>query len=101
MESKNLNQTQLRKLTGWSRRKASELVGGEMRYNGDVVNEGAFAMSIAPWELLMHPADANQVKTLLAAVDQAAVRKVAENSMEFRGESGDNDEPAAPSRKHG
>lgn len=54
----------LREKAGWSKRKLSELINGQMRYNKHVVNEAASVMNIAPYELLMHPSDAMEIRQL-------------------------------------
>lgn len=82
----------LRELTGWSKRKMSELINGQMRYNRDVINEAARALNIQPFELLMHPSDAAEIKSLRAIVHQQAVRLVAEDRSAWPGA----DDPAAP-----
>lgn len=53
-----LKQARLCELTGWDKRKASDLVTGKQRYNRDTLNEAAAALNIAPFEMLLHPADA-------------------------------------------
>lgn len=77
MQCAGLDQAGLRRLTGWSKRKASELFNGAMRYNRDVLNEAAAAMHIAPFELLLHPDDAFALRRLQeSAIQIAAERQV-------------------------
>lgn len=64
MASKNMSQADLCRATGFPKAKVSELVNGKSRYNRDVVNAVAHAMHIDPYEILMHPADANRIKRL-------------------------------------
>ena len=64
LASKNMNQADLCRATGFPKAKVSELVTGKSRYNRDVVNTISAAMQIDPFELLMHPADANRIKRL-------------------------------------
>lgn len=59
-----MRQAQLCLATGWDKRKASELVNGKQRYNRDTVNEAAAALNIAPFELLLSPADAMALRRL-------------------------------------
>ena len=60
----HMRQARLCELTGSDKRKASELVGGKQRYNRDTVNEAAAALNIAPFELLLSPADAMALRRL-------------------------------------
>jgi transcriptional regulator with XRE-family HTH domain len=60
----NMRQARLCEVTGWDKRKASDLVGGKQRYNRDAVNEAAAALNIAPFELLLSPADAMALRRL-------------------------------------
>lgn len=85
MDHFHLNQDSLRAKTGWSKRKASDLCTGEQRYNRDSLNEAAFAMNIAPYELLLHPDDAYEIKNLRAAVRQEALKLVADNRVDWTG----------------
>lgn len=83
MEATGIDQAELRRRTGWSRRKASEICTGQQRYNRDSLNDAARAMNIAPFELLLHPADANEIKSLRAAVRTEALKLVADNTKPF------------------
>lgn len=64
MASKDMSQADLCRATGFPKAKVSELVNGKSRYNRDVVNTLSRALHIDPYELLMHPADANRIKRL-------------------------------------
>lgn len=75
---------QMRKLTGWSKRKASDLISGEQRYNRDTLNEAALALNCAPFELLLHPDDAMRIRRWRADIEAEAVRLVAEKPAEFQ-----------------
>lgn len=67
-----MKQAKLCALTGWDKRKASELVTGKQRYNRDSLNEAAGALQIRPFELLMHPSDAMALKRLRDTAVQIA-----------------------------
>lgn len=56
-------------------RKTSELVNGKQRYNRDVVNEAAIALNLKPYELLMHPQDAMEIRQLHQSIALAAERR--------------------------
>ena len=72
LETLQLRQARLCERTGWDKRKASELVTGKQRYNRDTLNEAATALNIAPFELLMHPADAMALRRLRDTAIQIA-----------------------------
>ena len=70
MATLGLSQADLCRATGFPKAKMSELVNGVSRYNRDVVNTIAGAMAIRPYELLMHPKDANAIRAIFeTAVD--------------------------------
>lgn len=54
----------LQREVGYSDGKASNVLNGTKRYDRDIVNEVATAMKIQPYELLMHPADAMELRQL-------------------------------------
>jgi len=60
----DMRQARLCEVTGWDKRKASDLVGCKQRYNRDAVNEAAAALNISPFELLLSPADAMAFRRL-------------------------------------
>ena len=84
IRASGLEPKDLREKTGWSKRKMSELLNGKMRYNRDVMNEAARAMNLSPFELLLHPADANEIKRLRAMVREEAVRIAAEQRLDYK-----------------
>lgn len=51
-------------------------MNGKSRYNRDIINAVALALHVEPYELLMHPADANRIKRLR----QTAIEIAAENT---------------------
>ena len=59
-----MSQADLCRATGYPKAKVSELVTGKSRYNRDVVNIIAAALHISPFEMLMHPEDANRLRQL-------------------------------------
>lgn len=85
MLAAGLDQADMIRKAKWSKRKASMLFNGEQRYNRDSLNEAAEVLGIEPWELLMHPAEADEIRALRAAVRQQAVRLVAERQQDWRG----------------
>ena len=76
MATLELSQAALCRATGFPKAKMSELVNGVSRYNRDVVNTLAQAMHIRPYELLMHPDDANAIRRMR----ETAVTLAAESS---------------------
>ena len=79
METLGVNQADLRRETGWSKAKMSELVNGVSRYNRDVINTLCKAMNLHPYELLMRPDEAFMIRkireTVLAAVPEKTREK--------------------------
>lgn len=75
MASTEMSQADLCRATGYPKAKMSELATGVSRYNRDVVNAISRALNIRPYELLMHPDDANAIKRLRdSAADIASVK---------------------------
>lgn len=64
MRSTHASQADLCRATGFPKAKMSELVNGKSRYNRDVVNALSRALHIQPYELLMHPDEANAIRRL-------------------------------------
>lgn len=67
--------TDLRERTNWTHRIASQLVNRKLRWNRDHLSQAALALHLDPWELLMHPSDAMEVRQLRAQVLRAAERR--------------------------
>lgn len=84
LASKNMTQADLCRATGFPKAKVSELVNGISRYNRDVVNAVAKALHIYPYELLMHPDDANALKRLR----ETAMTIAAETPLDKTGTNG-------------
>lgn len=59
-----VNQTELRKRTGWGKSTASEICNGKTNYYREILNEAADALHIQPFELLMHPDEAMAFRQL-------------------------------------
>jgi len=69
-------QVDLIKDLGWTRRKASELYNGQQPYKREAVNEVSDWLNIEPYELLMTPEEALQLRHLRqAAIAIAAAQK--------------------------
>lgn len=79
MEVLNLSQADLSRQTDWPKAKMSDLVTGKQRYNRDILNTLARAMNIRPYELLMHPDDANGIRRL-----RAQALKIVESTPQLR-----------------
>ncbi|NBW06948.1 MAG: hypothetical protein EBR82_02855 [Caulobacteraceae bacterium] len=52
---------------GWTKRKASEVYNGEQQFKRDTVLEIAKWLGIAPYELLMRPSEALQLRQFRSA----------------------------------
>ncbi len=62
---------------GWNAAKASLFWSGKQRYHRDDVNEVSAYLGIQPFELLMHPDDANAIKRLRISARQIAAAELA------------------------
>lgn len=78
--------------TDYPKAKVSDLVTGKQRYNRDILNDVAKALNLQPFELLMHPADANSLKRLRVVAKEMV-------DVPFLGEAGD-DLADTAERKH-
>ena len=97
LKTLRVKQAKLMELADWDKRKTSELVNGKQRYNRDIVNEAAAALNLQPYELLMHPQDAMEIRQLRQSIALAAQRR---GDYDPRPESGSNTDPAeTPTRK--
>jgi hypothetical protein len=68
----------LERETGWTHRIASQLVNRRTRWNRDHLVLAARVLHIHPFELLLHPEDAMQIRRLRVAVNEEARLRVAE-----------------------
>lgn len=76
MASTATTQADLCRATGYPKAKMSELATGKSRYNRDIINEVSKALNVAPYELLMHPAEAFALRRLR----ESAIRIAAESA---------------------
>lgn len=76
-----VKQAALSRLTGWDKRKTSYLVNGKQPFNREDVNQVCRALSIAPFELLMHPEDAFALRRMR----DVALRIAAETTLPWNG----------------
>jgi hypothetical protein len=67
LETLQIKQADLSRLTDWDKRKTSFLVSGKQPYKRDDVNEAAFALNLQPFELLMPPEQAMALRRLYAS----------------------------------
>lgn len=84
LASKRMSQADLVRETDYPKAKVSDLVKGKQRYNRDILNDIAKALHLQPFELLMHPADANAYKQLRVAAKEMV-------QVPFLGEAGSGD----------
>lgn len=78
-----IDQAELRRRCGWSKRKASMLFSGEQRFNRDTLNEAAWALNAHPFELLMDPHVAHDYRSMRVTVEHVAARLAADNREAF------------------
>ena len=79
LASLGMTQSELQRRAGWSKRKASNLVSGAQPFNRHSLNEAARATNLFPYELLMHPEEANAIRRMRAS----AVAIAAESHSSF------------------
>lgn len=82
LKSLRKSQADLVRATDYPKAKVSDLVTGKQRYNRDVLNDVARALNLQPYELLMHPADANALKQMRVAAKEMV-------QVPFLGEAGE------------
>ena len=70
LQSLQVSQADLVRLTDYPKAKVSDLVTGKQRYNRDILNDIAAALNLYPYELLMHPHDAMAQRQMKQAVEQ-------------------------------
>lgn len=56
---------------GWSRAKASDVYNGQ-RYTQALIDDLSILLNIRPYELLLHPSEAAQIKRLTASLREIA-----------------------------
>jgi transcriptional regulator with XRE-family HTH domain len=84
MASKKMSQAELGRRTGWSKATVNDIFHGKTNYYREIVNLAARALEVHPWELLMSPEEANQIKRLRTALDEEVHLRVAEAQQGFR-----------------
>lgn len=57
---------------GWSKAQASDIFNGKQRYTADLVDEVAAWLQLAPYELMMPPADALAIRAIRESVERAS-----------------------------
>lgn len=62
MEAAGKKQADLVRDLGWTRRKASEVFNGDQPYKRDMLNEVAGWLALEPYELLLSPGRAAQLR---------------------------------------
>lgn len=68
--------TTLRERTGWTYRITSQMVNRKLRWNRDHLSQAATALHLDPWELLLHPQDAMEIRQLRSQVARAAEKRL-------------------------
>lgn len=64
----------------WNKARVSLMIRGEQQYTRDALNELASYLNLRPYELLMHPDDANAMKRFRA--DAIRLAQIAETQDE-------------------
>lgn len=82
MKARDCTQADLCRELNWSKAKVNDIYHGRTEYYRGIVNPIAWALKVEPWELLLHPADANALK----AMQESALRLVAERREAFKAE---------------
>lgn len=75
-----MSQAELMRRTGWSKATTNDIYNGKTGYYRNILNEAATALHIEPFELLMHPSEANHLRTLR----KTALMIAAEERPEWR-----------------
>lgn len=85
LQTLQVSQADLVRLTDYPKAKVSDLATGKQRYNRDILNDIANALNLKPHELLMHPSD---------AMAQRRIKKLAEEmvGVPLVGTAGETDE---------
>lgn len=79
---------------GWSRAKASDVYRGQ-RYTQELVDQLSVWLNLKPYELLLSPAEAHQIRSL-----QRAIREVARDTAISQGFDPEPEAPAqTPTRR--
>lgn len=78
MSSKAMSQAELMRRTGWSKATTNDIYNGKTGYYRNILNEAAAALHLEPYELLMHPSEANHLRTLRKTALEIAAEEQAE-----------------------
>jgi len=81
MRTLRITQAALMRETGWSKATTNDIYHGKTNYYRQIVNEAARALKIEPWELLMPPDLAMQLRRLR----DSALRIAAEEQIPWKG----------------
>lgn len=86
---------------GWKKASASEIITGKQRYNQDAVEELADFLNIRPYELLLHPEDAMNLRQLRHTAAQIARLNAVRDAIpvESKAKDAPEAEEAKPQRK--
>lgn len=82
LKATGLTQARLSLRTGWDKRKTSFLVNGRQEYRRQDVNDAAAALNIEPFELMLHPQDAMELRQLRHQIARAAEKRLEYRSTE-------------------
>jgi len=86
MQSKDISQAELARRCAWSKATMNDIVHGRTEYYRAILNQIARALDMHPWELLMSPEEANQIKRLRVAVEEEGrLKLVAEKRQDWSG----------------
>lgn len=78
MDTLHVRQADMVERAGWSKTTASLLYNCQQDYNPELVRSAADALNVEPWELLMPPELAMQIRRLRQAVDREVQLRAAE-----------------------
>ncbi len=82
MATLDITHARLMELTAWDKRKTSQLINGKQPFKRDSLSDAAYALHLAPYELLMHPDDAMALRRMR----ESALQIAAEAHDEYRAE---------------
>lgn len=83
MDTLRVRQADMIERAGWSKTTASLLYNCQQDYNPELVRSASIALNIEPWELLMPPELAMQIRRLRAAVDTEVQLRAADHRQDF------------------
>lgn len=68
MRALKISQAGLSERTGWSKASMNDIYHGRTSYYRRILNEAADALHLQPYELLMHPRDAMEMRRITRSV---------------------------------